>query len=154
MSSPPLGLFAMHHLYPYSPSQSSVLGLQCAVQHSSGSGGRCSKRCVTVMATLWSLWRKRPRHRRQTSAVSRSTWLEPEGKTLATARIQRVHQGKRRRKETEAHLSRVRGNFGHAASGSKQNRRGHPGSFSPTRSTNRNPDRYPGAAISASSSST
>ena len=102
MSSPPLGLFAMHHLYPYSPSQSSVLGLQCAVQHSSGSGGRCSKRCVTVMATLWSLWRKRPRHRRQTSAVSRSTWLEPEGKTLATARIQRVHQGKRRRKETEA----------------------------------------------------
>ena len=28
--------------------------------------------------------------------------MEPDGKTLATARIQRVHQDKRRRKETEA----------------------------------------------------
>ena len=31
--------------------------------------------------------------------------METKGKTLATARIQRVHQGKRRRKETEAQAS-------------------------------------------------
>ena len=31
--------------------------------------------------------------------------VEPDGKTWVTARIQRVHQGKRRRKETEAKVA-------------------------------------------------
>ena len=54
------------------------------------------------LSSFWSLWRKHPRHQRQTSAVSRSTWWSrtarrwpPLGSSVST-------RDKRQRKETEA----------------------------------------------------